>query len=113
MEIIKDNSKSIDIVCLHCGSVLRAKEGEISTDGTERSVREIANAGEIIVTPRRTKIISKCPCCQAQNPEVLYLEEKEKEDKFEDLVNEVMVSDNFTMERTAHGGYRLAKLRHL
>ena len=77
MEIIKDNSKSIDIVCLHCGSVLRAKEGEISTDGTERSVREIANSGESIITLRKTKIISKCPCCQAQNPEVLYLEEKE------------------------------------
>lgn len=113
MEVIKDNSKSIDIVCLRCGSLLRAKEGEIFTDGTETTVREISNSGEIIVTPRKTKIISKCPCCKAQNAEVLYLEEKEKEDEFENLINYAMGGGNFTLERMAKGGYRFIKPRHL
>lgn len=76
MEVIKDNSKSIDIVCLRCGSVLSAKEGEIFADGTETCIKEISSSSKIITVKYKTRFISQCPCCLNKNAKVLFVEEQ-------------------------------------
>lgn len=64
MEIIQDNSPTIKVECLNCGSILSAKEGEIIKKTIEnynwKSKSRWINE----------YFISICPCCRVVNPKI-------------------------------------------
>lgn len=95
MKVIKDNSKSIDIVCLRCGSVLSAKEGEIFADGTETCIKEIYSSSKIITVKYKTRFISQCPCCLNKNAKVLFVEEQKIQKNLAEREKELRDNEEF------------------